>query len=369
MAEADYSFGIEEEYFLADRHTLDVSHSTPDDFFSAANWATGGQAMREMLQAQLEVVTNVHVDVRDAREELKFLRQEASRVAAQFGLAIMASGTHPTASWRESKLSPKIRYERMIEDLRAVGQRNMLCGMHIHVQIPDPTRRFKIMRRMIPYIPIFIALATSSPYWNSMATGLKGYRLAAYDELPRTGMPELFEDAAEYKSYVDALTCSGSIPDESHIWWTMRPSLRHPTLEMRAPDSCTIVEDAIAIAALYRALVRYLDRDPDGSQVSAVDRAIAVENKWRAQRYGVHCSFASKSGAIPVNDLVRRLVKLVRQDADVLKSLSEVEHCNTIANDGSSADHQLKAGGQDNHLSKVKEWIARATIQSLETPM
>lgn len=360
--EADYSFGIEEEYFLVDQHTLDVSHSTPDDFFSAVNWATGGQAMREMLQAQLEVVTNIHVDIKDAREELNFLRQEAARVASQFGLAIMASGTHPTASWRESRLSPKGRYERMIKNLCIVGERNMLCGMHVHVQLPDPARRFRVMRAMIPYIPLFIAMGTSSPYWNGRATGLKGYRLAAYDELPRTGMPELFHDETEYRSYVDALVCSGSIPDESHVWWAMRPSSRHPTLELRASDSCTRVEDAIAITSLYRALVRHLDRQSDGApQVTTVDRAIAVDNKWRAQRYGMDCNFSSIEGPIPVSYLVRELVELVRADVDVFKSENEAEYCNTLALNGTSADHQLRVGGNETNLDKVKEWIARTT--------
>ena len=127
--DADYSFGIEEEYFLANRTTFEVAMQTPNELFEAANWSTGGQAMREMLQAQLEVASNVHVDHNDAREELKFLRREVGAVAAQYGLAIMASGTHPTASWRLSQPSPKPRYEEMIEDLRTIGHRNMLCGM------------------------------------------------------------------------------------------------------------------------------------------------------------------------------------------------------------------------------------------------
>jgi carboxylate-amine ligase len=361
-AEVEYSFGIEEEYFLVDRHTLDVAHSTPDDFFAAATWATGGQAMREMLQAQLEVVTNTHVDIRDAREELMFLRQEASTVAAQFGLAIMASGTHPTASWRQSKLSPKARYERMIEDLRVVGRRNMLCGMHVHVGLPDPDRRLRVMRALIPYIPVFIALSTSSPYWNGEATGLKGYRLAAYDELPRTGIPELFNDQTEYRSYVDALTRSGAIPDESYIWWAMRSSARHPTLELRATDCCTKLDDAIAIASLYRALARYMDRQPDSTtHVSAVDRSIAVENKWRAQRYGVSCSFASKDGPKPFSTVVRDLVDLVRRDTAALRCESEAQHCNLIVRRGSSADHQLSFE-DDHRLASAKQWIAKATV-------
>jgi glutamate---cysteine ligase / carboxylate-amine ligase len=102
------------------------------------------------------------------------------------------------------------------------------------------------MQAMIPYLPLFIALSTSSPFWNSRENGLKGYRLAAYDELPRTGLPEAFESEIQYTEYVGALQKSGVIPDESFIWWAMRSSSRHPTLELRAPDVCTILEDAIA---------------------------------------------------------------------------------------------------------------------------
>src|SRR4029078_8411536 len=154
--------------------------------------------MREMLHSQLEVATNVHVDVNDARDELRFLRREVANVAAQYGFAIMACGTHPTAVWRMSQPSPKPRYEEMIEDLRTIGHRNMLCGMHVHVQLPDPEKRFAVMRGMIPFITLFIALSTSSQFWNSKDSGLKGYRLAAYDELPRTGLPELFESKQVY---------------------------------------------------------------------------------------------------------------------------------------------------------------------------
>src|SRR3954471_23361751 len=182
---SEYSFGIEEEYFLADASTLEVAVQTPNEMFEAANWSTGGQEMREMLQAQLEVATNVHLDTRDALEELRFLRRDVANVAAQYGLAIMACGTHPTASWRQSKPSPKPRYETMIEDLKTIGHSNMLCGMHVHFQLPKAERRFAVMQAMVPYIPLFIALSTSSPFWSSKDTGLKGYRLAAYDELPR----------------------------------------------------------------------------------------------------------------------------------------------------------------------------------------
>lgn len=360
--DADYSFGIEEEYFLANRTTFEVAMQTPNELFEAANWSTGGQAMREMLQAQLEVASNVHVDHNDAREELKFLRREVGAVAAQYGLAIMASGTHPTASWRLSQPSPKPRYEEMIEDLRTIGHRNMLCGMHVHVQLRNAEKRFAVMRAMIPYIPLFIALSTSSPFWNSNETGLKGYRLAAYDELPRTGLPELFESIQEYEQYISALTRSGVIPDESYVWWGIRPSSRHPTLELRAPDVCTFVDDALAIAALYRTLVRYLCERPQFSEISSVDRGIAVENKWRAQRYGTSCTFASKEGPIEIQQLLSSLIERLSADAAALGCERELEDCKSILQRGSSADAQLRIYRDNgNDLSTVNKWIASAT--------
>src|SRR5207249_7785522 len=103
-----------------------------------------------------------------------------------------------------------------------------------------------VMRRMLPYLPLFVALATSSPFWHSQPTGLMGYRLAAYDELPRTGVPELFRTNEEFEAYVAALVRAGVIEDSSFVWWAIRPSLLNPTLELRAPDSCTLVEDSIA---------------------------------------------------------------------------------------------------------------------------
>jgi glutamate---cysteine ligase / carboxylate-amine ligase len=361
---SEYSFGIEEEYFLADESTLDVAVQTPNELFEAANWSTGGQAMREMLQAQLEVATNIHLDGRDALEELKFLRREVAKVASQYGLAIMASGTHPTAVWRQSRPSPKPRYQAMIEDLRTIGHRNMLCGMHVHVQLPKAERRFAVMQAMIPYIPLFIALATSSPFWNSRESGLKGYRLAAYDELPRTGLPEAFQSQEQYDEYVAALKVSGVIPDESYIWWAMRSSSKHPTLELRAPDVCTLVDDAIAVASLYRALTRHLYERPKSLEpLSIVDRAIAVENKWRAQRYGTDCIFATKDGPVDIRLMLNSLLEQIAEDASILGCTNEVQNCKIILERGSSADQQLRiyqeAGGS---ISAVTEWIASATV-------
>jgi carboxylate-amine ligase len=361
---ASFQFGIEEEYFLCDAATLQPAMNTPESLFRHA----GARLNREMLQAQLEVATRPHTKSQDARDELVELRRMAAEAAGDHGLAILACGTHPTADWRHAVHSPKDRYKELIERLQIVGRRNMLCGMHVHVEVPDPDSRVDVMSRMIPYVPMLLALSTSSPFWRSQSTGLKGYRLTAYDELPRTGMPELFRSMQDYQAYVSALVCSGAIPNATHIWWAMRPSDKYPTLELRATDCCTRLDDAVAIAALYRCLVRHLFRHPFlNADLDCVDRAIAVENKWRAQRYGVEASFASPAGAIPLREMLDDVVDIISSDADALRCWDDILHCRNIVSAGSSADEQLRAFAPKNPsnpggLDAVLRWIVGTTF-------
>lgn len=370
----NYSFGIEEEFFVVDGATMAVQRRMPSGFQDALKAELGGSVSGEMLQSQLEIATQPATSAAEARAELRQLRQSVGAVAAQHGLAFIAAGTHPTATWDGARASRNARYDGLMNDLRMLGERNMVCGLHVHVQIPDPDARVDVMRRLVPYVPHFIALATSSPFWGSKQTGLMGYRLAAYDELPRTGLPEMFESNAEYERYVEALVSARAISDSSYVWWTIRPSRRLPTLELRAPDSCTRLEDTLAIASLYRALTRFLVRNPHHNQgVGAVDRAIAGENKWRAQRYGIHGSFVdlAQQRAVSVRDAIEGLVNLVAEDAQALDCLDEVLHVRTIAEQGTSADVQLavyqeaqhRTGNRAEAFKAVKSWLVGATLQ------
>jgi carboxylate-amine ligase len=366
-----FKIGMEEEYFLVDAATKMVTRAMPQGFLEAAKKATGGQVMGEFLQSQVEVVTLPHADMKTAREELRHLRQTVAKVAAEHGLAILAAGTHPTADWGRSQQSDGERYDAVMDDLQMIGQRNMLCGLHVHVELPDPDERVNIMTRMLPYLPLFIALATSSPFWRSRPTGLKGYRLAAYDELPRTGVPELFHTKDEFEAYVAALVKADVMQDASYIWWSIRPSLKHPTLELRAPDTPTLVDDSVAIAALWRALARRLAYTPQlNADINAVTRAIIVENKWRAQRYGVGGTFVGDDGAVTVADLLDQIIEETAEHAEALGCLSEMTRCRTIVGGGTSADAQMavyethrKKEDRVKALQAVSDWLAVATLQ------
>jgi carboxylate-amine ligase len=371
-----FSFGIEEEYFLVDAQTKAVARRMPPDFMAAAKKALGERVSGEFLQSQIEVMTRPHTDMREAHCDLIDLRRTVADVAAEHGMSIFAAATHPTAAWERSRQSEGARYDAVMDDLQMIGRRNMLCGLHVHVELPEPDRRVEVMARMLPYLPLFIALSTSSPFWRSQATGLKGYRLAAYDELPRTGLPELFRTKAEFDAYVDALVRAGIIKDSSYIWWAIRPSLAHPTLELRAPDACTDVSHAVALAALYRGLMRRLSRDPSlNADHDIVSRAIIQENKWRAQRYGIDGTFADLwgKGAVSVKDMLDEVLHDIADDIDALNCADEAYQCRDIVRGGTSADRQVEVfennGGEDDReraLRAVCDWVARQSVPQRE---
>jgi carboxylate-amine ligase len=367
---ADFTFGIEEEHFLVDAGTKNLVEGMCEPFFKEAQRALGERVAREFLQPQVELITSPHHSTATARRELSHLRRTVADIAARHGLATLAAGTHPIAAWGDVEQTPKERYDTVMDDLQMIGRRDLLCGMHVHVEVGEDVDRINVMCRMLPYVPLLLALSTSSPFWQARRTGLKGYRLAAYDELPRTGLPELFRCKAEFDAYVSALVQAGVMTDASFIWWAIRPSLKHPTLELRAPDSCTLIDDTIAIAALYRTLVRHLVCNPQrNADIDAVGRAIAVENKWQAQRYGVHGTFATGDGALTIAEFLDRVIEQTAADADALGCTEEIRRCQAIASAGTSADAQLaiyeahrKDHSRDAALRAVTDWIAKATL-------
>jgi len=248
----------------------------------------------------------------------------------------------------------------------------MLCGLHVHVEVPDLDSRVNLIMRLTPYLPLLLALSTSSPFWQGQLTGLCGYRLAAYDELPRTGLPELFRAKEDYDEFVAALVWARIIPDASYIWWALRPSMVNPTVELRVADSCTRLDDAVSIAALFRCLVRALDRDRAlNSGFDRVGRAITQENKWHAQRYGVAATFVDPFARSPLNakEWLDQVRDFITEDSDALGCGANIKHLDTIIAEGTSADRQIElfkkaqgAGrGRLTAIADVIDWVATET--------
>jgi carboxylate-amine ligase len=261
-----------------------------------------------------------------------------------------------------------------------VGYRNMLCGMHVHVEVPDLVSRINLIMRLTPYLPLLLALSTSSPFWQGQLTGLRGYRLAAYDELPRTGLPELFRAKEDYDEFIKALVWAKIIPDASYIWWALRPSMGNPTVELRVADSCTRLDDAVAIAALFRCLVRALDRDRDlNAGFDRVGRAITQENKWHAQRYGVAATFVDPFARSPLTtkEWLEQVLDFIAEDVDALGCGPDIKHLHKILAQGSSADRQIavfnkaKAAGRKRltAAADVIDWAAAQTQEMAAKPL
>ena len=367
-----YTLGIEEEYFLAEAQSKNAISRMPKAFIRRIGGVLGNQVTPELLQSQIEVVTPVCQSLDEARQHLRRYRHALQEATREFDMEFFAAGTHPMAEWSEQTPTEKPRYEKLATDLKFLARRNMMCGMHIHVEVNDPHLRIDVMNRILPFLPVLLALSTSSPFWRKHATGLMGYRLAAYDELPRTGIPDFFMNLADYMSFVDTLVQSGAIEDSSHVWWAIRPSLRYPTLELRIGDSCTHLEDTLCIAAIYRCLVRCLRRRPDlNGTWRNHTRLLIEENRWRAQRYGTTAGMIdfNEKRIVPFADVIDGLLALIAEDAVALDCTAEVQHARTILTRGTSAAQQMAVyrTSRDSGASRIEAlrdvvgWLARST--------
>ena len=217
-----------------------------------------------------------------------------------------------------------------------------------------------------------MAFSTSSPFWRGEDTGLKSYRLSVFDELPRTGLPNVFESWPEYQRHVDALVNAGLIEDATKLWWDVRPSHRYPTLEMRITDVCTRIDDAVSIAALFMCLLRMLYRLKKSNQRWRQYASMLVaENRWRAQRYGLDEGLVDfgRGEIVPCATLLGEIIDLVGEDADALGCVTEIGHLKTIMKKGTSSHRQLatyakaldKGANQHDALVKVVDMLIKET--------
>jgi carboxylate-amine ligase len=368
-----FTIGIEEEYFLVDRTTRDLVEDMPPELIKACEEIVEGQVSPEFIRSQIEIGTVVCNSIAEARDHVKRLRRAIADVAADYGMAPIASSTHPFADWGRQRHTDKDRYNVLAQALQGVIRRLLICGMHVHVCIEDEDLRIDLMNQVLYFMPHLLALSTSSPFWQGLDTGLKSYRTSVFRAVPRTGMPDEFDSWSEFHRHVDVLVNAGVIEDGTRLWWDLRPSARYPTLEMRSADVCPRVEDAVTIAAVYLSLLSMLFRRRlENQRWRLYSRMLLEENVWRAQRYGVSESLIDfgRGELVPMSELVTELVELLREDAAELGCLAEVQHASEIVSNGTSADRQLAvfhsaiAGGADDKeaLIRVVDHLIEETV-------
>ncbi len=376
MKPPPFTVGIEEEYLLVDRATGALVPEPPPAMLAECERRLEGQVSPEFLRSQIEVQTRPHPTAGAARADLARLRRTIAEEAARHGLAPIAAATHPFADWSGQKATDIARYRALESDLQGVARRLMICGLHVHVGIEDDELAIDLMNQVGYFLPHLLALSTSSPFWRGEDTGLKSYRLAVFNELPRTGLPDRFESFGEYQRHLKRLVSAGLIEDASKLWWDVRPSSRFPTLEMRITDIPTRLDDTIAIVALYQCILSMLWRLRLSNQRWRVyPRMLVGENRWRAQRHGFDEGLVDfgKGEIVPFARLLDELIALTAPDAERLGSTREVASTRDILARGTSAHRQIAvhrdalASGatRDAALKTVVDWLIAETVTGI----
>ena len=362
----DFTIGIEEEYLLVDRETGDLAPA-PEALMATCRDLLGDRVSPEFLRCQIEIGTNVCANLTEARTELRELRSGVSQAAAEFGLAPIAASCHPFADWRDQQHTDKDRYNSLRSDLGAVVRRMLICGLHVHVGIPDPAQRIDLMNQFAYFLPHLLALSASSPLWQGEDTGLASYRLTVFGNMPRTGLPPHLDGWGAFERSVAALTDLDIIEDGTKIWWDLRPSSRFPTLETRICDASPRLENTLTLAALVQATTRMLWRLAQKNQRWRIyDSFLIGENRWRAMRFGTTAGLIDFGARqiTPFDTLIDEWIGLIAEDADALDCQAEIAHARDMA-------RQTSAGAQREVLASAiaagatRDEALRAVVMAL----
>jgi carboxylate-amine ligase len=286
------------------------------------------------------------------------------RLAKENGLRLASAATHPFADWRVQEIYPDERYKNIVEDMQLVARANLIFGLHVHIGIEDREIAIQLMNHARYFLPHILALSANSPFWLGMDTGLKSYRCKVFDKFPRTNIPDYFPSYGEYENFVKLLIKTGCIDNAKKIWWDIRPHPFFSTLEFRVCDIPMRVDETIALAALMQATLAKLYKLHAANQgFRLYRRALVMENKWRAARYGINGKMIDwgKQKEVPIRDLILEYLDFVDDVVDELDSREEINYIRTILETGNGADRQLKVFQETGDLKKVVDYIIEET--------
>jgi carboxylate-amine ligase len=364
-----FTIGIEEEYQTIDPVTRDLRSHIEAEIIEKGKMRLNEAVKAEMHQSVVEVGTGICRDVKEAREEVRNLRRAIIGLARENGLHVGASGTHPFADWRKQEIYPDERYYTIVEDMKTVARGNLIFGLHVHIGVEDRETAIQLMNAARYFVPHMLALSANSPFWLGLDTGLKSYRCKVFDKFPRTNIPDYFPSWGEYQSFVDLLVQTNCIDTAKKIWWDIRPHPTFPTLEFRCCDIPMRLDETISIAALIQATVAKLYKLYEANQgFRLYRRALIMENKWRAARYGLDGKLIDfgKRIEVPMRDLVEEYLAFVDDVVDELGSREEVNGIRKIVENGNGADRQLRVFKETGDLTKVVDYIVQETESSVD---
>lgn len=363
-----FTIGIEEEYQTVDPVTRDLRSHIHTEILPQGKLRMEERVKAEMHQSVVEVGTRVCKCIAEAKLDLFDLRRQMINLSTENGLVLVAGATHPFADWRTQEIYPDDRYKRVVEDLQLVARANLIFGLHVHIGIEDREAAIRVMNSLRYFLPHILALSTNSPFWMGMKTGLKSYRAKVFDKFPRTNIPDSFSSWSEFEGFVNTLIKTNCIDNAKKIWWDVRPHPFFATIEVRICDIPMRAQETIAIAALIQATAAKLwylqERNQDYRQYS---RALLMENKWRAVRYGLDGKLIDfgKQEEFPERELILEYLAFIDDVVDELESREEINYIHTILQQGTGADRQLRKFEETNDLNAVVDYMADETRADL----
>ncbi len=359
-----FNIGIEEEYQTVDPVTRDLRSHIETEMLAEGKRRLEERVKAEMHQSVVEVGTRICPTIKEAREDLFDLRRQMIHLAHRHGLLLVAGATHPFADWRKQEIYPDERYHRVVEDLQTVARANLIFGLHVHIGIEDREAAIRVMNTMRYFLPHMLALSTNSPFWRGDNTGLKSYRAKVFDKFPRTNIPDAFSSYSEFENFVNVLIKTNCLDNAKKIWWDIRPHPFFDTIEVRVCDLPMRAEETLAIAALIQATAAKIyqlhTRNQDFRNYS---RALLMENKWRAVRYGLDGKLIDfgKETEVDERALIREYLDFVDDVVDSLNSRKEINYIRHLLEIGTGADRQLKVFEETKDLAKVVDYMAEET--------
>jgi carboxylate-amine ligase len=285
----DFTIAVEEEFALLDPDSLDLTSRFEEVQAAAAETALAEHLVGELIASEVEVRTGRQETFADVPAAIAERRSQLQSLVEPMGILLGATGTHPWADWKQQRIIDTPHYRRNDELLRYVVWRNNTFGLHVHVAVRGANRAIAVMSAMRNFLPEILALSASSPFVEGVNTGLHTARTQIFTRFfPRCGVPDAFPSWAEYERFVQFLYDTGSITEHTQIWWSVRPHLAFPTVEIRIADGQPDLGEAQALAAFAASLVARIARAYDqGRPIEPLPHRLIEENFWRAIRFGL----------------------------------------------------------------------------------
>ncbi|HXY13018.1 MAG TPA: carboxylate-amine ligase [Terriglobales bacterium] len=359
-----FTIGIEEEYQTIDPVSRDLRSHIQSEILEKGKVLMQEKVKSELHQAVVEVGTAVCKNIKEAKAEVKKLRRDMIKLARENGLELASAATHPFADWRVQEITPDERYKNIVQDMQLVARANLIFGLHVHVGVEDRETAIHMMNHARYFLPHILALSTNSPFWLGMNTGLKSYRCKVFDKFPRTNLPDYFPSWGEYENFIKLLIKTNCIDNAKKIWWDIRPHPFFNTLEFRICDIPMRVDETIALAALIQATIAKLYKLYAANQgFRLYRRALLMENKWRAARYGLDGKLIDfgKQKEVPARDLIKEYLEFVDDVVDELDSREELNYIHEILKMGTGADRQLRVFEETGDMQRVVDYIIEET--------